>query len=444
MKRRLVFLVSIVLATIVLASWASASPVGSAFTYQGSLDKSGVPTSATCNFRFQLFDSLASGSPVGPTLTPAVTLLENGQFSVPLDFGPGIFDGNNRWLEIAVQCPGDPGFTTLSPRQPITAAPYALYALSGVGGGSGLALPFAGAVTAPSQDAFRVQNNAAGSPNSAVHGVSVSSASGGTGAVFGEATATSGGALAVYGLATASPGGTGVVGKGGATGGWFEAMATTGDFSGLYGVTHTSTGSAGGVKGINYATTGNTTGTWGVATSSPTGTGVAGIGSATGGYFVSNATSGGDFAGVYGVANTANGVKGTSTSGIGVFGLASTNHGVQGTSTSGSGVVGSSSANDGIEGYTYTTSGTHAGVYGNSASTNLNSAGVRGEGTQASGVEGISSSGAGVSRPLERLDRRLGILAQLLRRSGCLRQPGGRQGHLGERSGRLRPVERRG
>ena len=45
-----------------------------------------------------------------------------------LDFGAGAFHGDARWLEVSVQCPGDTA-ATLFPRQELTAAPYALYAL---------------------------------------------------------------------------------------------------------------------------------------------------------------------------------------------------------------------------------------------------------------------------------------------------------------------------
>jgi len=54
----------------------------------------------------------------------SATLLSNGLFTATLDFGPGIFTGPERWLEIAVRTNGSGNFTTNSPRQKITATPY--------------------------------------------------------------------------------------------------------------------------------------------------------------------------------------------------------------------------------------------------------------------------------------------------------------------------------
>jgi hypothetical protein len=46
-------------------------------------------------------------------------------------FGANAFNGDARWLEIAVRCPAGSGaYTTLNPRQPLTATPYALFAAS--------------------------------------------------------------------------------------------------------------------------------------------------------------------------------------------------------------------------------------------------------------------------------------------------------------------------
>ena len=65
----------------------------------------------------------------GVTLTKDNVSIEDGYFTVELDFGNDVLDGDARWLEIAVR-PGDSNdlYTTLSPRQAITPAPYAMYA----------------------------------------------------------------------------------------------------------------------------------------------------------------------------------------------------------------------------------------------------------------------------------------------------------------------------
>ena len=64
----------------------------------------------------------------GGGLTNVATPVTNGLFTVTLDFGSGVFDGNARWLDIGVRTNGGGAFTSLSPRQPILPTPYALYA----------------------------------------------------------------------------------------------------------------------------------------------------------------------------------------------------------------------------------------------------------------------------------------------------------------------------
>ena len=54
--------------------------------------------------------------------------VSNGLFTVPLNFGPGVFTGTNYWVELGVRTNGGAGFATLVPRQQLTPAPYALYA----------------------------------------------------------------------------------------------------------------------------------------------------------------------------------------------------------------------------------------------------------------------------------------------------------------------------
>jgi len=103
--------------------------LGTAFTYQGQLKKAGNPVNGTCDFQFGLWDASTGGTQIGSTQTKTVISVTNGLFTIPdLDFGSGAFQGDARWLEIAVRCPAGSGsYTTLSPRQALTATPYALY-----------------------------------------------------------------------------------------------------------------------------------------------------------------------------------------------------------------------------------------------------------------------------------------------------------------------------
>ncbi len=105
---------------------AAAGP-STAFTYQGRLVRSGAAVSDACNARFKLFDAETGGRQIGSPQTATIHP-QGGLFTVQLDFGDSPFDGGARWLDIAVQCPGDASWTAMG-RTPITAAPYALYAL---------------------------------------------------------------------------------------------------------------------------------------------------------------------------------------------------------------------------------------------------------------------------------------------------------------------------
>ena len=105
------------------------TPVGTAFVYQGRLKSSGAPASGAHDFRFSLWDAEANGTQIGTNKELLGLPVASGLFSTPLDFGAAAFNGDARWLEIAVQAPGGGGYTPLSPRQPLTPTPYALYAL---------------------------------------------------------------------------------------------------------------------------------------------------------------------------------------------------------------------------------------------------------------------------------------------------------------------------
>ncbi len=103
-------------------------PAGSAFTYQGQLKLNGETVNGACDFLFGLWDDSADGVLLGGNLDiPGVNLVD-GYFSVSLDFGPDLFNGQARWLEVAVRCPAGNGDYEILGRQELSPSPHALYA----------------------------------------------------------------------------------------------------------------------------------------------------------------------------------------------------------------------------------------------------------------------------------------------------------------------------
>jgi hypothetical protein len=405
--KRLFISLIVVLAIALVAGLAIAKepqpegPLTTAFTYQGRLtDDSGAPINSSCDFQFTLWDDPLGGSQVGPLLDPAGVVVTGGLFTLQLDFGT-VFDGTALWLEVAVQCGGAGGYTTLSPRQPLTVAPYAAYALhaqyadnspSGPTGPSGPAGPIG--ATGPSGPSGPAGPSGPSGPAGPIGATGPSGPSGPAGPIG--ATGPSGpsgpsgpvnpnadmldgyhagngsGQIPInntllssdlnadlldgsHGTAFAVAGhdhwgeswtgtGTGLTLSGGMTG-----LSGSGTAYGVYGQSDSATGSgvygksttAGGdgIYGYSSATTGYSDGVHG-QTDSPNGNGVTGVNSA-GGYAIygeSTATS------VYGA------VCGRSYSGNGVYGDTS------------------SSTGKGVFGQNWAMSGTGAGVFGQNQS----------------------------------------------------------------------------
>ncbi|NOT02179.1 MAG: hypothetical protein HOP29_16335 [Phycisphaerales bacterium] len=117
---------------------AAAGPVSNEFTYQGQLKLDGRPLTGTADLQFSLYDAASGGSQFGVTVTKANLSITDGLFTVQLDFGASAFSGDARWLQIAVRSPTSVGqYTVMTGRQPLTAAPYALYALAAPGSAGG-------------------------------------------------------------------------------------------------------------------------------------------------------------------------------------------------------------------------------------------------------------------------------------------------------------------
>ena len=76
---------------------AMAAQIGTAFTYQGQLKKSGSAFNGICSFEFKLFDANTGGAQVGSTLTANNVNVANGLFTAEVDFGDQ-FQGEARWL----------------------------------------------------------------------------------------------------------------------------------------------------------------------------------------------------------------------------------------------------------------------------------------------------------------------------------------------------------
>lgn len=133
MIRRL-FLFMLVLGALRAAAPAAAQ--GMEFVYQGQLKDGGQVVSGAYDFRFRLFDAATAGGQVGPTLCVDGVPVDQGLFSVRLDFGQQFITTGGRFLELEVRpeigqpCSDDFAYVRMTPRQAVTASPLSLSAKS--------------------------------------------------------------------------------------------------------------------------------------------------------------------------------------------------------------------------------------------------------------------------------------------------------------------------
>jgi hypothetical protein len=132
-KIQVVF-VAFVLMQVAHFQCSIAQAQGTTFTYQGRLSANGAPANGVYDLNFGLFSTSSGGSLIGNSDSVVGVSVTNGLFTVQLDFGAN-FPGASRWLEIAVRTNGGAVFTTVVPRQQLTATPYAITAGSLVSGG---------------------------------------------------------------------------------------------------------------------------------------------------------------------------------------------------------------------------------------------------------------------------------------------------------------------
>lgn len=152
MKKLFVFVAVVV--CVLFSTCLMAGPVGSQFTYQGSLTDNGSPATGEYDMWFELLENESDQFPLADVVFNDVEV-EKGLFSVVLDFGAGVFDGDDYFIRVLVR-PGDSNdtFTLLEPVQRINAAPYAIQSefLDANGATVGQILKFDGADWVPADE----------------------------------------------------------------------------------------------------------------------------------------------------------------------------------------------------------------------------------------------------------------------------------------------------
>lgn len=118
------------LAALLFVGVHSVRAQGTKFTYQGRLLDAGSPASGNYDLRFTLWDSATCGAglPIGAPAVINPVPVSSGLFTVPLDFGAGVFTGPARWLQIESRLSGGGAYSPICPRQELTASPYAITA----------------------------------------------------------------------------------------------------------------------------------------------------------------------------------------------------------------------------------------------------------------------------------------------------------------------------
>jgi hypothetical protein len=118
--------------SVIIQGQTSSGP-GSVVAYQGHLRDAGLPANGPHDMRAALYNAETGGSRIGLVATNYAVMVNNGLFSTRFDFGPSVFNGEARWLELAVRRVGIPDFTALLPRQAINPVPYAQFAMTPAG-----------------------------------------------------------------------------------------------------------------------------------------------------------------------------------------------------------------------------------------------------------------------------------------------------------------------
>src|SRR5215469_10155959 len=101
---------------------------GTTFSYQGQLQNNGGLGNGTYNLQFSLYTTNIGGTAVAGPVTNSAVVVTNGLFTVIIDFGSSVWNGQTNWLQIGVETNNANFFTYLAPRQQVTPTPCAINA----------------------------------------------------------------------------------------------------------------------------------------------------------------------------------------------------------------------------------------------------------------------------------------------------------------------------
>src|SRR5580658_5557542 len=134
MKTKIYYL-TVTLALLALSTVNSELSVahaqGTAFSYQGLLQDNATPVNGYYDFQVKLYLDNQGNTQAGTTVTTNAVPVTNGLFTLSLNFGSGVFDSSNYWMQIGVRSNNVGGYSDLNPLQPVTPTPYAIYAENG-------------------------------------------------------------------------------------------------------------------------------------------------------------------------------------------------------------------------------------------------------------------------------------------------------------------------
>lgn len=109
----------------------AAADIGTAFSYQGQLSDNGAPANGAYDFKFQFLgpDNNNVLQPVSIEFIVENVAVTNGLFMTKIDAGAGAFNGERRFLTVAVRKDGEDAFESLGGATEILPVPYALHAV---------------------------------------------------------------------------------------------------------------------------------------------------------------------------------------------------------------------------------------------------------------------------------------------------------------------------